>query len=280
LYKKEKRRFSRRFFQTTGHAQVLNIRSAQHETKKPMTEGNGEARDSDTVSPSVVSPIEVSPSGPESRNSQVFVLVIDDHPIIPEALQDLIGAHFDGVQAIQAPNLRQARTLYQVEKNIVVTVLDLRLPDADGMASITDLRALRPEIPLIVFTGLDSDQVRRNATEYGATAVVCKTESTARLLGELSALLPDRVASAKGAAGNGATEAITRTASRSELSPRQQQIWQGIAEGMPNIEIAQRLNISLNTTKAHVRELLQRLGVRNRTEAATLYFRRRGDRQP
>ena len=251
----------------------MNIRSAKHETKKPMTEGNGEARDSDTVNPSVV-----SPSGPESRNAQVFVLVIDDHPIIPEALQDLIGSHFDGVQAIQAPNLRQARTLYQVEKNIVVTVLDLRLPDADGMASITDLRALRPEIPLIVFTGLDSDQVRRNATEYGAVAVVCKTESTARLLGELSALLPDRVATSKGAAGNGPLEAITRSASRSELSPRQQQIWQGIAEGMPNIEIAQRLNISLNTTKAHVRELLQRLGVRNRTEAATLFFRRRGDR--
>ena len=234
-----------------------------------MTEGKGEARDTDTV----------SPSGPESPKPQVFVLVIDDHPIIPEALQDLIGSHFDGVQAIQAPNLRQARTLYQVEKNIAVTVLDLRLPDADGMASITDLRALRPEIPLIVFTGLDSDQVRRNATEYGATAVVCKTESTARLLGELSALLPDYVSTPNGAPNTGGVEVITRPASRSELSPRQQQIWQGIAEGMPNIEIAQRLQISLNTTKAHVRELLQRLGVRNRTEAATLYFRRRGDRQ-
>jgi len=245
------------------------------ETPKATTQGNGEAQDAATLSPAALT----TPS-PASAPPQVFVLVIDDHPIIPEALQDLIGSHFDGVQAIQAPNLRQARTLYQVEKNIVVTVLDLRLPDADGMASITDLRALRPEIPLIVFTGLDSDQVRRNATEYGATAVVCKTESTARLLGELSALLPGHVASAKGAAGNGQVEAITRSASRSELSPRQQQIWQGIAEGMPNIEIAQRLNISLNTTKAHVRELLQRLGVRNRTEAATLYFRRRGDRQP
>ncbi len=245
------------------------------ETPKAITQGNGEAQDAATLSPAALN----TPS-PASAPPQVFVLVIDDHPIIPEALQDLIGSHFDGVQAIQAPNLRQARTLYQVEKNIVVTVLDLRLPDADGMASITDLRALRPEIPLIVFTGLDSDQVRRNATEYGATAVVCKTESTARLLGELSALLPGHVASAKGAAGNGPVEAITRSASRSELSPRQQQIWQGIAEGMPNIEIAQRLNISLNTTKAHVRELLQRLGVRNRTEAATLYFRRRGDRQP
>jgi two-component system NarL family response regulator len=245
------------------------------ETPKSTTQGNGEAQDAATLSPAALN----TPS-PASAPPQVFVLVIDDHPIIPEALQDLIGSHFDGVQAIQAPNLRQARTLYQVEKNIVVTVLDLRLPDADGMASITDLRALRPEIPLIVFTGLDSDQVRRNATEYGATAVVCKTESTARLLGELSALLPGHVASAKGAAGNGPVEAINRSASRSELSPRQQQIWQGIAEGMPNIEIAQRLNISLNTTKAHVRELLQRLGVRNRTEAATLYFRRRGDRQP
>jgi two-component system, NarL family, response regulator len=240
-----------------------------------MTQGNTEAQDAAALVPAALETSSLASAAP-----QVFVLVIDDHPIIPEALQDLIGAHFDGVQAIQAPNLRQARTLYQVEKNIAVTVLDLRLPDADGMASITDLRALRPEIPLIVFTGLDSDQVRRNATEYGATAVVCKTESTARLLGELSALLPGRVATAKGSSGSSPIDAITRPSSRSELSPRQQQIWQGIAEGMPNIEIAQRLQISLNTTKAHVRELLQRLGVRNRTEAATLYLRRRGDRQP
>jgi two-component system NarL family response regulator len=240
-----------------------------------MTQGNTEAQDAAALVPAALDTSSLASAPP-----QVFVLVIDDHPIIPEALQDLIGAHFDGVQAIQAPNLRQARTLYQVEKNIAVTVLDLRLPDADGMASITDLRALRPEIPLIVFTGLDSDQVRRNATEYGATAVVCKTESTARLLGELSALLPGHVATAKGTAGNGPVATMTRPASRSELSPRQQQIWQGIAEGMPNIEIAQRLQISLNTTKAHVRELLQRLGVRNRTEAATLYLRRRGERQP
>ena len=240
-----------------------------------MTQGNTEAQDAAALVPAALETSSLASAPP-----QVFVLVIDDHPIIPEALQDLIGAHFDGVQAIQAPNLRQARTLYQVEKNIAVTVLDLRLPDADGMASITDLRALRPEIPLIVFTGLDSDQVRRNATEYGATAVVCKTESTARLLGELSALLPGRVATAKGSSGSSPIDAITRPSSRSELSPRQQQIWQGIAEGMPNIEIAQRLQISLNTTKAHVRELLQRLGVRNRTEAATLYLRRRGDRQP
>ena len=248
-----------------------------------MTERNGKAVHSETAEISeragASKPGASISLGPASPTPQQFILVVDDHPIIPEALQDLIGAHFDSVQAIQAPNLRQARTLYQVEKDIAVTVLDLRLPDADGMAGIIELRALRPEIPLIVFTGLDSDQVRRNALEYGAVAVVCKTESTARLLSELAALLPGHLNTAKGAAGNGQKDAVTRPATRSELSPRQQQIWQGIAEGMPNIEIAQRLNISLNTTKAHVRELLQRLGARNRTEAATIYFRRRGDRQ-
>jgi two-component system NarL family response regulator len=246
-----------------------------------MTKGNGQAQDPETAEMAgAISPAATSSVSPASPTPQKFVLVVDDHPIIPEAVQDLIGSHFDGVQAIQAPNLRQARTLYQVEKNIAVTVLDLRLPDADGMAGITELRALRPEIPLIVFTGLDSDQVRRNAIEYGAAAVVCKTESTARLLGELAALLPAYLAAARGDAGSSQKDAVIRPATRSELSPRQQQIWQGIAEGLPNIEIAQRLNISLNTTKAHVRELLQRLGARNRTEAATIYFRRRGDRQP
>ena len=55
-------------------------------------------------------------------------------------------------------------------------------------------------------------------------------------------------------------------------------MWQAIAEGMSNGEIAERYGISLNTTKAHVRELLQRLGVRNRTEAATMYYRARQGR--
>jgi len=55
-------------------------------------------------------------------------------------------------------------------------------------------------------------------------------------------------------------------------------MWQAIAEGMSNGEIAERYGISLNTTKAHVRELLQRLGVRNRTEAATMYYRAREGR--
>jgi DNA-binding NarL/FixJ family response regulator len=81
--------------------------------------------------------------------------------------------------------------------------------------------------------------------------------------------MPKPEATAEGADGEPAT-----TYSGVILSPRQQQIWQAIADGMSNQEIAQRYQISLNTTKAHVRELLQRLGVRNRTEAATLYLRR------
>lgn len=205
------------------------------------------------------------------------VLVVDDHPVVPLALRGLLEDRFAGVRALQAASLRQAKAMYQDEPRLAATVLDLRLPDVAGLEGITELRALRPEVPIVVFTGLDSEPLRRSAAALGAAALVCKSESTSVLLERIAPLLAGRLVAMDGA---GEPRAAGRSADAVELSPRQQQMWQSIAEGMSNGEIAERYRISLNTTKAHVRELLQRLGVRNRTEAATLYFRVRQPRGP
>jgi two-component system NarL family response regulator len=204
----------------------------------------------------------------------VVVLLVDDHPVVPLALRGLIEDRFDGVRALQASNLRQARVIYQDEPRLAATVLDLRLPDVAGLEGITELRALRPEVPLVVFTGLDSEPLRRSAAALGAAALVCKNENAIILLDHLAPLLAERLP-LLGAVGEGPPAARAGTIT---LSPRQQQMWQAIAEGLSNIEIAGRYQISLNTTKAHVRELLQRLGVRNRTEAATMFYRHRQTR--
>lgn len=197
------------------------------------------------------------------------VLIIDDHPVVPLALRNLIEARFDGVRALQASSLRQARVIYQDEPGLIATVLDLRLPDVAGLEGVSILNGLRPEVPILVFTGLDSEPLRRSVAALGAAAMVCKSENASVLLERLAPLLADRLPRA----AEGPAAGIAETAV--ELSPRQQQMWQAIAEGLSNLEIASRYQISLNTTKAHVRELLQRLGVRNRTEAATLYYRKR-----
>lgn len=204
------------------------------------------------------------------------VLVVDDHPVVPLALRGLIEDRFTGVRALQAASLRQAKAMYQDEPRLAATVLDLRLPDVAGLEGITELRALRPDVPIVVFTGLDSEPLRRSAAALGAAALVCKSENTAVLLERMAPLLADRLMALDGAA----EPLPARRTETVDLSPRQQQMWQSIAEGMSNGEIADRYRISLNTTKAHVRELLQRLGVRNRTEAATLYFRVRQPRGP
>ena len=112
---------------------------------------------------------------------------------------------------------------------------------------------------------------RRGHGSLGAAALVCKNENTTILLDRLAPLLAARLVDlVDGSDPDGA-----RRTDPIELSPRQQQMWKSIAEGLSNGEIADRYRISLNTTKAHVRELLQRLGVRNRTEAATLFYRSR-----
>ena len=213
---------------------------------------------------------------PEGRglNMPRSVLIVDDHPIVPQALAAVIEETFPEVRALQASTLRQARAIYQVEPQLVACVLDLRLPDNGGLEGLVALRALRPEVGVVVFTGLESDALRRNALDLGASAMVSKTEPTDVLLHALDGLIP------KAESDPGDEDSTPATHSSISLSPRQQQIWQAIADGMANQEIAQRYRISLNTTKAHVRELLQRLGVRNRTEAAALYLRRsrsRGD---
>jgi two-component system NarL family response regulator len=199
------------------------------------------------------------------------VLVVDDHPVVPLALRSLIETRFAGVRALQASSLRQAKAMYQDEPRLAATVLDLRLPDVAGLEGISELRALRPEAPIVVFTGLDSEPLRRSAAALGAAALVCKNENATILLDRIAPLLAERLESLAESAG----AAVMRNPDTIELSPRQQQMWQSIAEGMSNGEIAERYRISLNTTKAHVRELLQRLGVRNRTEAATMYYRAR-----
>jgi DNA-binding NarL/FixJ family response regulator len=201
----------------------------------------------------------------------LVVLIVDDHPVVPLALRGLLEARFEGVRALQASNLRQAKVIYQDEPRLAATVLDLRLPDVAGLEGITELRALRPDVPIVVFTGLDSEPLRRSAAALGASALVCKNENAAVLLDRLAPLLAGRLSAEAG----GEEAAGVRRSGPVELSPRQQQMWQAIAEGLSNLEIAERYRISLNTTKAHVRELLQRLGVRNRTEAATMYYRSR-----
>jgi DNA-binding NarL/FixJ family response regulator len=201
-----------------------------------------------------------------------IVLLVDDHPVVPLALRGLIEHRFGGVVALQASSLRQARNVYHDEPRLALTVLDLRLPDVAGLEGISELRTLRPEVPVVVFTGLDSEPLRRSAAALGAAALVCKSEHATALLDQMAPLLAERLASL------GVTSAVSEGSAAFELSPRQQQMWQAIAEGLSNVEIADRYRISLNTTKAHVRELLQRLSVRNRTEAATLFYRHRPGR--
>jgi two-component system NarL family response regulator len=205
--------------------------------------------------------------------SGAVVLLVDDHPVVPLALRGLIEHHFDGVVALQAMSLRQARGVYQDEPRLALTVLDLRLPDVAGLEGITQLCELRPEVPVIVFTGLDSEPLRRSAAMLGAAAMVCKSESAQALLEAMRPHLVPRMQAL--GLSPGESDRPAPPSADGELSPRQQQMWQAIAEGLSNAEIAERYGISLNTTKAHVRELLQRLGVRNRTEAAPRFLRKR-----
>lgn len=206
-------------------------------------------------------------------SARPVVLLVDDHPLVPMALSDLIEQRFSGVRCLRASSIRQARGIYGDESDLLVTVLDVHLPDATGLNGLIELRALRPEVPVVVFTGTDSESMRRSAIALGASALVSKHEQATSLVEVLVRFVSTTLPNTRLLHREPAADPLV-----DGLSTRQQQIWQALAEGLSNIEISERYQISLNTTKAHVSELLQRLGARNRTEAATRFYRNRPTR--
>ncbi len=190
-------------------------------------------------------------------------LVVDDHPLVAESVASLILSVAPAATVERRESLRGCGPLAGRGLPFSLVVADLSLPDASGLQALEQLRAWWPAARVIVFSGARNALLQRHCLQAGAAAFVLKTASTVELRGALQRVLG--VQPPKPAAPSAAQVAD------GELSPRQEAVWRDLASGLSNPEIAARHGISVNTVKTHVRELFERIGVRNRTEAARLY---------
>jgi DNA-binding NarL/FixJ family response regulator len=209
----------------------------------------------------------------------VRVLLVDEHALFREGLGraltdvddiDVAGEAVDGDDALE----RSMRLRPDV------VVMDVRMPEGSGAGAIARIRAARPEIAVLVLTGSQDDEDLVESLRSGATGYVLKDasvdevadaiRSVARGQGVISPTMTAKLLERFGAL-------LRRVPDdrESRLTVRELDVLRLVVKGLSNREIARDLFISQNTVKNHVRNILEKLHVRTRTEAATLAMRER-----
>jgi two-component system NarL family response regulator len=205
-----------------------------------------------------------------SPTNVIRVLIADDHPVVREGLSAILRSEKD-IQVIgEALDGVDACTLYDQHLPDVV-MLDLRMPRKDGLQVVTELMSSRrPKPRIIVMTTYETEEDVRRALQAGARSYLVKGAQpeqiieTVRRVAAGEALVPSRIASM-----------LTESLGRAELSARELQVLQQLADGNSNKEIGQKLKITEHTVKAHVKSILVKLGAVGRTEAIAI-ARKRG----
>ncbi|MBF9326989.1 response regulator [Mycobacteroides chelonae] len=201
----------------------------------------------------------------------ISVFLVDDHEIVRCGVADLIDDEEDLVVVGQAGTVAEAMVRIPAA-NPDIAVLDIRLPDGNGVELCRELRALCPDLNCLMLTSFTDEQAMLDAIMAGAGGYVIKDIrgmellSAIRTVGSGRSLLDNRAASALMDRLRAAGEASPIAA----LTEQEQTLLELIGEGLTNRQISTRMFLSEKTIKNYVSRLLAKLGVERRTQAAVL----------
>ena len=200
----------------------------------------------------------------------IHLLIVDDHPIVRDGLRAILSTQADFVIAAEVDNGAQAVAFVQTQQPDVV-LLDLQMPQMDGVEALRQMRVLKPTIRVIVFTAFDTDERIVTAVQAGARGYLLKGVPREQLFEAIrivhagGSLLQPIVASKLMRQLSQPAPALVET-----LTRREQEVLALLARGLQNKEISAELTISPRTVKFHVSSLLGKLGAGNRTEAVAI----------
>jgi len=204
-----------------------------------------------------------------SNNGKIRILIADDHYIVRIGLVALINTDPDMEVVAEAADGAQAVELYG-KYNPDLALMDLRMPVKSGIEATIEIQSKFPDARVLMLTAFDGDEDIHKALQAGAQGYVLKSSSGEKLL------LPALRAVAAGQRWI-PQDVANRLATRKlfeRLTPREVRVLNELAKGLSNKEIAQVLNITENTTKDHLKSILGKLRVSDRTEAVTAAIQR------
>ncbi len=211
------------------------------------------------------------------------VLIADDHPLVREALKNVLKALDDQVIIVEAPDCSTALSQAEEHQDLDLILSDLELPDIGGFALLTELRTRHPTIPVVVLSGHEDRDSVMEGLERGAMGFIPKSSPNEVMLSALRLVLsggkylpPQVLATTTGlpstAVGTGKDPGlregkVVRSAADLGLTERQQQVLALLMHGKSNKLICRELGVAERTVKIHVSAVLKALNVTSRTQA-------------
>ena len=209
-----------------------------------------------------------------SAPNPIRVMIVDDHDMVRRGLAAFLKTKPDLELVCEASNGKEALHMCeQVQPDIVL--MDLVMPEIDGPEATRIIRERWPQVQVIALTSFQEKELIQEVLRAGAISYLLKNVSVDDLAEAIRAAHAGRPTLAPEV-----TRALIQTASQGptpgyDLTPRERQVLALIVEGLNNPEIAERLSVSRSTARAHVSNILSKLGVSNRAEAVALALRRK-----
>lgn len=190
------------------------------------------------------------------------ILIADDHPLFRNALAMAAAAVRPDARIVECANLPTALNEAVAADDLILILLDLKMPGADGYSGVALLHAEKPGVPILVVSSADAALTAHNAVRFGAVGFLGKDAG----LDVIEQAIADALAGRKIDAPTDA-EIDPVAAQIVSLTPTQLKVLLGVMQGRLNKQIAYDLGIGEATVKAHMTAILKKLDVQNRTQA-------------
>jgi DNA-binding NarL/FixJ family response regulator len=180
--------------------------------------------------------------------------------MVRRALSESFGENFEVLEAGSVASARETLSNTSVD----LLLLDLSMPGMDGARSLQSLRTEFPSVPILVVSAIEEPHVIRQTMELGAAGFLPKSSPFSTITDAVHAVLAGELWFPH------LTASMPETARIADLTPQQRCVLELVCQGKQNKEIAVELHVTEATVKAHVTQILHKLGVRSRTQAALL----------
>jgi DNA-binding NarL/FixJ family response regulator len=206
----------------------------------------------------------------KSKSAAKRVLIVDDHPMMRQGLAQLIDNEIDLKVVAEADTGGQGLDIV-VRENLDLAVLDISLPDRNGLELIKDIHSVKPELPVLIVSMHDEALYAERVLRAGARGYIMKQEGGNKLLQAIRQVLTGQIyvsekVSARILETFSGRKSEKSTSPVSRLSDREFEVFQLIGQGKGTKEIAQHLNLSVKTVEVHRAKIKEKLSLLTATD--------------